>query len=344
MAAGNIRFLSQEETIAAGALDMGIAVPTMEEVFRLHALGEYQMPDKTVLRWGDLESEATKGRVNAMPGWIGGKYNMAGIKWIGSSPSNPFKRNLPRATAIIVLNDSETLAPIAIMDGAAISASRTGANTGVAVKYLARENAESVAIIGAGVQGRTQLLATLHSRPGIKDVRVYDLVKERAITYAKEMSPSIAIDIKVCDTAREAVAGADIYITATLSSQPIIFADWLEKGVLYSHVGNNECDFDAIKKFDKRVVDNWEALKHRGIQSLAVLYHRGEIDESAIDAELGEIITGVKTGRDNDDQSIYVNTVGMGIEDVALATEVYRKAIEKGLGTELRLWKNPFAI
>lgn len=344
MNSGKILFLKQEDVIAAGALDMSIAVPTMEQVYSLHDKKDYILPQKCVLRWGGHDSENTRGRINSMPGWIGGNINAVGIKWIASAPQNPFKYNLPRASAVIILNDPETLIPIAIMDGTAISAARTGANSGVAAKYLAKKESKTLGLIGAGVQNRTQLFAVNYSHPEIETIKVYDLYEDRAEIFAKEMSNKIGKEIKVSKTAYEAVENSDIFITATVTKTPIIKPEWIEPGVFYSHVGSHECEFEAILNMNKRVVDDWSEIKHRGVESLAIMYNTGMINDSHIYGELGEIINNTKKGRENDTETIYFNTVGMGIEDVALAHKIYERALEMNLGKKLSLWENPFAI
>jgi 2,3-diaminopropionate biosynthesis protein SbnB len=344
MKPAELLFLSQEDTIAAGVLDMSLVVPTMEEVFRLHHQGDYVLPSKSVLRWGDKESESIRGRINSMPGWIGGDIQAVGIKWIASSPMNPFKHDLPRASAVIVLNDPGTLLPIAVMDGTAISAARTGANTGVAARYLAKPGSRALGLIGAGVQNRTQLLALKYAMPSLEDIRVYDIDLNRAQAFAQEMSLRIGSEIRVVASAYEAVCGADIFVSATVTQEPIVKADWIEPGVFYSHVGSHECEFEVINRMDKLVVDDWEEIKHRGVETLAILYSSGTIRDDSIYAELGEIVDGYKRGRERDDETIYLNTVRMGIEDVALANRVYERAMSLGLGQKLRLWSRPFAV
>lgn len=341
---GKVLFLSQEDVIAAGAMDMSIAVPTMEQVYSLHNIKDYVLPQKCVLRWGDHESENTKGRINSMPGWIGGNFNAVGIKWIASAPQNPFKFNLPRASAVIVLNDPETLIPIAIMDGTAISAARTGANSGVAAKYLAKKKSITLGLIGAGVQNRTQLLAVNYSHPELEKIKIYDLNEDRSKNFAKEMSSKIGKEIEVSKTAFEAVENSDIFITATVTKTPIIKSEWIQPGVFYSHVGSHECEFEAILGMNKRVVDDWSEIKHRGVESLAIMYNTGMINDSHIYGELGEIINNTKKGREDENETIYFNTVGMGIEDVALAHKIYERAKEMNLGKKLSLWDKPFAI
>lgn len=344
MKAAEVLYLTQKDVIAAGALDMSLAVLTMEEVFTLHHRKDYVLPQKCVLRWGDENSESVRGRINSMPGWVGGSIQAVGIKWIASAPQNPFKYGFPRASAVIVLNDPETLIPMAIMDGTVISAARTGANTGVGAKYLAKKHAKVLGLIGAGVQNRTQLLAANYVLPELSDIRIYDIDLSRAQQFAREMSAKIGKDVNVAASARAAVQGADVLITATVTKEPIIQPEWIEPGVFYSHVGSHECEFSAILKMDKRIVDDWGEIKHRGVESLAIMYHAGMIKDDAVYAELGDIVSGSKPGRENGDETIYLNTVGMGIEDVALAKKIYDRAEAMQLGQKLKLWDQPFAI
>ena len=129
-------YLSQEDVIRCGGMSMEQAIQDLEEVFRLYDQGDYILPEKIVMKSSEPNAKEISGRINAMPGYIGGDFNMAGIKWIGGAPKNPFLHGLPRGSAVIVLNDPETKLPIAIMDGTLISAIRTGAVTGVCAKYM----------------------------------------------------------------------------------------------------------------------------------------------------------------------------------------------------------------
>lgn len=320
---------------------MSLAIDVMESVFSLHQKGDYVLPNKSVLRWGDIDSETTRGRVNSMPASIGGEFQSVGIKWISSSPTNPDKYGLPRASGIIILNDYETLFPKAIMDGMLLSAMRTGANSGVAAKYLAREDSKVLGLIGAGAQNKTQLMAMKSVLKNLTEVKINDLNKERAHLFAEEMSEKVNLPIKVVNTAEEAVRGSDVFITATVSKTPIVKYEWIDKGSLYLHVGSHECEYEVIEKADKIVVDDWEELKHRGVETISLMYAEGEFNESRIDAQLGEIVNNIKHGRMNDDEFIYFNSVGMGIQDVALASIVYEKAVEKKIGKQLNMWGNP---
>lgn len=340
----SILFLSQEDVKRCGGLDMAKVIEIMEQVFSLHDQKDYVLPNKTVLRWGDIESESITGRINSMPGYVGGEIQMSGIKWISSAPQNPFRFGLPRACGVIILNDPETLMPVVVMDGTLISAMRTGANSGVAAKYLARNDSRTLGLIGAGVQSRTQLMALHAVLPNLEQVKVADLSRERAESFIQQMSELVPLPMSVVDSAEEAVRGSDVFVTATVTKQPIVKADWISEGTLYIHVGSHECEFPVIHKANKIVVDDWEELKHRGVETISIMYKEGEFDEANLYAELGEIVNGKKKGRENDREFIYFNSVGMGIEDIAVAHMVYQQALKLQVGQKLSLWEKPLFV
>ncbi|MBN1828027.1 MAG: ornithine cyclodeaminase family protein [Deltaproteobacteria bacterium] len=334
-------YLSQKDVIASGGLDMGKIIKKLEEVFSIHSNGDFVLPPKVSVRWGDAHSEETRGRINAMPGYVGGPVNSAGIKWIGGAPQNPFKYGMPRASALIVLNDPETLFPIAVMDGTVISAMRTGAVTGVAAKRLARPESSIAGLIGAGTQNRTQLMALKIVLPQLKEVTIFDLKQERSAKFALDVGKELGIDIKPVKSSREAVEGADVVVTATTAKEPVVKADWFNPGCYYSHVGSYEAEYAVIEKANKIVVDDWHQIKHRGVQTLAIMHAEGLIGDDDIYAELGDIVTGKKLGRENGKEFIYFNSVGLALEDVAVAKMIYDAAVSENRGVRLELWEKP---
>jgi len=332
----NIQFLylTQKEVKEAG-LDMKLTIETIEDVFRLHAEKKVIVPFKTVL---DLD-EKERGRINAMPAYVGGEYEVCGIKWIAGFPKNPILHGLPRATGLIIINDSWKGLPLAIMDCTLISAMRTGAVTGVGAKYLARSDSEIVAMIGAGVQARTQLLALTHVLHQLKEVRVYDIRKEASEKYAKEMSEQTGLKIVPVDSPKDAVVGADIIVTVTVADEPIVKDKWVKKGSFFAHVGSyQEEEYEVVLHSDKIVVDDWHHVLHRETPVLAKMYKEGLITEDRIYADLGDIVIGKKKGREKPDERIFFAPIGMGSEDVALAYKIYKSAKEKKLGVMLSLF------
>ncbi|WP_054950727.1 ornithine cyclodeaminase [Numidum massiliense] len=341
MFAHELLYLSQSDVIRCGGMSMRAVMADLAHVLALHAAGDYVLPPKVVLRWGDLDSEGERGRINGMPGYVGGSVNIAGMKWVGSAPHNPAKYGLPRASALIVLNDPETMLPLAVMDGTVISAMRTGGVTGVAARYLARPDATLAGIIGAGTQNRTQLMALKTALPQLATVRVYDLSAERAAAFAEAVSAQLALDVIPVTSGEEAVRGADVVVTATTAKRPVVEAPWFGAGCFYAHVGGFEAEYEVVERADQIVVDHWEGIKHRGAQTLALMYREGRFSDDRIDAELGEIVTGDKCGRTDEDTFIYFNAVGMALDDLVVAKRVYDTAKTRGVGTSVRLWEEP---
>lgn len=329
-------YLSQEQVIAVG-LDMAEVIEIIQEVFVLNQKAEVLLPDKVVLDLGERE----KGRINAMPAYVGGGLNVCGIKWIPGFPKNPQRYGLPRANALIVLNDPDNGMPLAVMDGTWISAMRTGAVTGVGAKFLAAASAETMGMIGCGVQSITQILAVSTVVP-LKLVRLFDPKPEAAAKVRSLISEQTDLQVMICASPPEAVEGADVVVTATVADEPIVKRPWLKAGVLFAHVGSyQEEEYEAVECMDKIVVDDWHQVIHRGTPVLAKMYREGRISDQHIHGNLGEIVTGLKNGRERGSERIFFLPMGMGSEDVAVAQRVYQRAKAAGLGARLKLWDSP---
>ena len=335
-----ILFLNDREMSELGAGDMNAVIHDVERAYVLTERGDVLVPGKCVMRWGSTpEDENVFGRINAMPGYIGGEYDMAGIKWIGSGPQN-YKKGLPRASVTIILNDPDTKLPLCVADGTEVSAKRTGASGGVAMKLLSRADASVMTICGAGAQGRTQLEAALIVRPTIRKVYVYDIRMESAQRFAQEaMAKYEGIEVIPVETPEAAIRESDIIVTVTLANEPIVHSAWLKKGCLLMNMADYEVSYDCVRKADKIVVDNWETIKHRLVSTVALMAHEGLVRDEDIHAQLGQILDGSKTGRENDEEIIYFNAVGTGILDLAVATRCYRKAVAKGKGVTVNYWE-----
>ena len=343
-APGEFVFLSQEDVIRSGVLDMSRAIDRVERALSLLEDGQCIDPPKSVLRWSeDPNMESVRGRVNFLSAYIGGDMDVLGMKWIGSFPANRDK-GIPRATALIVLNDPQTGLPIALIEGSIISAVRTGAITGIAAKYLARPDTSSIGIIGTGVQSRTQLLALCAVLEDVREVRVYNRTRERADRFAAEMGPRTGKAITVVDSAEAAVRGLDLALVATTAHEPLMKGEWLSPGMLTVQFSGNECDFEVIRRAQKIVCDQWETVKHRGITTPAVMHSQGLLDDGRIHADLGEIVNGKKSGRESPDELIHFAAIGLGISDVAVGSMVYETAMKNGIGTRLSMWQSPLWV
>jgi ornithine cyclodeaminase len=287
--------------------------------------------------------EKERGRINAMPAYLAGGFEICGLKWISGFPKNPANHGIPRAHAITILNDAETGVPVAAMDGTYISAMRTGAVTGVGAKYMSNPDSEILGIIGCGVQAKTQIMAIQAALPAVKMVRAYDMRREATQQLVEWVSGTLDLKCEAVESPRQAVEGADIVVTVTVADEPIVKDSWLKKGSLFTHVGSYQEEEElVILNADKVVVDIWEEVLHRGTPLLAKLYNTGRISAERIHANIGEIIRGRKPGREHRDERIFFSPLGLGSEDIAIASLVYRQAKEKGLGVPLKLWDKPY--
>ncbi|MEE8389775.1 MAG: ornithine cyclodeaminase family protein [Anaerolineae bacterium] len=326
-------YLTQADVRATG-MNMVMAMDAVEDSFRLHHQGQTNLPHKTVLDLGERE----RGRGNAMPAYVGGDYDAFGIKWIAGFPKNPILHNLPRATGFFILNDSWKGIPLAIMDCTLLSAMRTGAVTGVGAKYLARPDSESVAMIGAGVQARTQLESLKVALPGLQEVRAFDIRRETAEQYAAEMSERLAMDVRAVESAEVAVRDADIVVTVTVADEPIVKEAWMKPGSFFAAVGSyQEEEFAVVQNSDKVVVDSLEHVLHRETPVIALMIAQEMIEEDDV-IELGGIVCSESPGRETPEERIFFSPIGMGTEDVCVCHKVYQLAVKKGIGTKLGLF------
>ena len=321
-------YLSGKDVAALGAGDMTQALADVEEALKLVHLGQCIVPEKIAMGFGKtVDDEAVMGRINAMPGYLGGRFDMAGIKWIGSNPLN-LQKGLPRASALTVLNDPDTKFPVCVLNGAEISAVRTGASSGVAAKYLAKKNAETLLLVGAGYQNMMQLEAIYGNCPT-------DIVPETGAQCAETMGQKLGISITALTAYDQCDRVPDITVNATSAPVSVMDIAAAHPGGLHICVGGLDHP-DLYKKADKIVCDSWYQVRHRPVCYMARDALAGKFDESTIYAEeIGEIISGKKPGRESDEEFCYYKPVSIGVLDLAIAARIYRRARETGIGTVL---------
>ncbi len=312
-------------------LTMPGCIEIVEEAFRQLALGTVLMPQRTAIRIPQYH-----GLHLGMPAYIGGELDTLALKVVTVYPDNPSQHQLPTTIGVLLLNDARTGAPLAIMDAGFMTAMRTGAVSGVATKYLAREDARKVGVFGAGVQAETQLMAVCAVRP-IESVFVFDAFPDKANAYAEHMSKLLNVPVTPVDNARAAVSGMDVIIAASSAAQPIFDGAWLEPGQHINGVGSHspaarELDTATIVR-SKVVPDYLDAcLVEAG--DIIIPINEGAFSKEQIHASLGEIIAGMKPGRESAEEITLFKSVGLAIQDAATASFVYRKALESKAGME----------
>ena len=362
-------YLSEPDMIKAGVLDSKRCVDTIEEVFRLLSRGDYLMggPKENshgVMLWFpehprfNMPVAGPDRRFMAMIAYLGGRFNVCGEKWYGSNVENPKLRNLPRSILMIMLNDPVTSEPLSLMSGNLVSAMRTGAVPGVAARHLAKSDAETAGIFGAGVISRASLLAINAGRPSIKTAWVYDIIEEKSKAFAEEMK-EYGITVYIASSPEECVRNADVIVVATSGKNAVrIEESWMKDGALLATSGVVDVS-DEFCLNHKIVVDNWKMHQEwredglaskEGLASLSTwagthqiirLQVEGKIDEEKDIANLGDIVEGKTAGRTDDKEKIFFLAGGMPVHDVAWGFDVYSNAKANNVGTMLNLWDKP---
>lgn len=364
-------YLSEPDMIKAGVKDMKSCVDVMEDLLITLYKGDYVMgganhnshgcmimfPDDP--QFPGMPKNADDRRFMAMPAYLGGSYQMAGMKWYGSNVENK-KVGLPRSILMMMLNDKDTGAPLALMSANLVSAYRTGGIPGVGAKYLARKDSRVVSIIGPGVMGKTSLAAFVSVCPNLDTVKIKGRSQRSldAFTrFIREELPQIK-NIEICDSVEEAVKDSDIISFTTtvrdnVSSFPYINGDWIKKGALISMPSAARFDDDFLAGC-KLVVDNsklyeaWEEEypypTYPQVQIIGTkftdLKHDGKIEAEDI-IDITDIIEKRHPGRTSDDEIIVYSVGGMPVEDIAWGGTVYRNAVKLGIGIKLPLWDKP---
>ena len=316
-------------------LTMKDAIAAVEEGFRQLALGNVIMPQRTAIRIPEHH-----GLHLGMPAYVGGTEGggSLALKVVTVYPDNPSKYSLPTTIGTLLLNDPRTGALVAIMDAGFLTAMRTGAASGVATKYLAREDARSVGVFGAGVQARTQLMAVCEVRP-IEKALVYDPVQEAREKYAVEMSGRLSLPVEPTDDPRACVEN-DVIVAASASKTPVFAGAWLSPGVHINGIGSHspdarELDTETIRR--AKVVPDYGPACLAEAGDLILPIQEGAITEEHIHASLGEVVAGLKPGREADEEITLFKSVGLAVQDAATAARVYALAREAGVGVEIEI-------
>jgi alanine dehydrogenase len=307
-------------------LDMDLALTAAREAFRAYGEGRTNMPPKAYLTLAKGDFRAMYGEIFLPDGHV------CGLKWVNVHPENP-KQGLPTVMAKVVLNDPETGLEWADLDGTLITNYRTGAAGGVAAELLSRPDSRVLGVVGAGEQAKTQIAAVVKVRP-ISEIVICDCALARAQALRDEIAASYPVAVRLVPTPKETAEAADILVTATPSSQPLVMKDWVRPGTHLNAVGadaagKQELD-PALLKAARIVVDDWAQASHSG--EINVPLARGEITPMDVYGSLGEVAAGKKPGRRSASEITVFDSTGLIIQDLALGFAVYRRAQARGLG------------
>ena len=338
MANSEIKYLtlSQEDLVNAGAFDLVMARKALEEGLVKFKEGKILFPDKIV----QIFDEETQKRINCLPATLCDE-KICGVKWVSVFPPNPRKYGVQNLSAIIVLSEIEKGFPICVMDGTLCSNMRVAVMGASAANLLARKNAETIGFIGAGEQAKMHLLGMKSVRPGLKTCKVAAKDDFEEQNFIRELS-AILPDMTFfpCHTVlKDAIVDSDIIVTATSAQAPLLKAAWIKKGAFYSHIGGWEDEYEVVKMADKIVCDDWATVKHR-TQTVSRCYKDGLISDADIYGNLIDVLDGTLPGRENDDEFIYFDAVGLAYVDVSIAYAMYKRAVEANVGTHSYLQEN----
>ena len=317
-------YLSRSDVEKTG-LDMATIIDLLEKAFLEKGNGRVEMPPKPGIH------SRPDAFIHAMPAYIPAMRS-AGVKWVSGYPGNQ-ERGLPYISGLLILNDDETGIPYAVMDCTWITAYRTGAATALAARYLARPDSQVAGILACGVQGRTNLEALKVVFP-LTRAYAYDIVPEVRQRFVAEMSERLEMEVIGVEEPRRAVIDSDLVVTSgpiLKHPTPALLKDWLKAGGFGSAV-----DFDsywhpaAMQQMDKVSTDDMAQF----------MYYRsaGYFQETPDPyADLGEIVAGLKPGRQDARERTLAINLGLALDDMAVAPEIYRRAQAKGLGVQLSL-------
>jgi ornithine cyclodeaminase len=324
--------LSEEGVIEN--LPMASCIEAMGAVLGALARGEAEMPLRSVLR-----AEGSAGFFGMMPAYRGGEAPAYSIKVVCVFPANP-SRGLDSHQGVVVLFDGETGLPTAVLNASAVTAIRTAAVTGLATRLLARQDARTLAILGAGVQAHAHVEAMMLSRP-FESVRVFSPNAEHARALAEAGAATQPATFEVAPDARSAVEGADVVVTATSSRTPVLEREWIAPG---THINAIGASVPSARELDTATVAASELFtdSRESIANEAGEF-RLAVEEGAISgiehvrAVLGEVVNGTHPGRSEAEAITVFRSLGLGVEDLAAAELAVVNARARGGGVEVEL-------
>ena len=329
----DVRVLSEKDLIDAGCFNIPEIMKICEEVLLEYVENKLIFPEKVATIFDDK----TQDRINCLPAAILPE-KIYGMKWISVFPQNPHLNNKPNISAVILLSELETGYPVALLEGGICTNLRTAALGAIAAKYLARKDAQVIGIIGAGDQAKAHYLALKSAFPNLKKCKITSRTLRSELQFIEQMkkfTPDVEF-ISCKSNYEEAVNDADIIVTAISGQEKILQAEWIKNGAFYVHVGGLEDDFSVPRKASKIVCDDWETVKHR-TQTISQMYKQGLLNDSDIYANIYELISGKKVGRENDEEFTYFNSVGLSFIDIKVANWMYKKALESDLGKKITM-------
>ena len=321
-------YLSQEEILNLD-IPMSKVIELVEKGLFEHGHKRVENPPKPGIH------SKSDSFIHAMPAYYQ-KLGIGGLKWVSGYPTNRVL-DLPQIAGLMIVNDMETGMPLAVMDCRWITAARTAAVSAITAKYCAKDGTRSLGVVGCGVQGRMNLVAFKEIIPSLDDVWVYDINPTAMKRLKTDFEKQLGVKIKITESVKEAVDGKDMILTATQRlPEPLVRNEWFKPGCLGFGLEASRAWYgDAILGADKFITDSWDQTVY--------FYEHGAFPDGLpnLYAELGEVVAGLKSGRDSQDERILAINIGLALEDVIVADYIYQ-ITKNGDYTRLSLMKEDF--
>ncbi|MEN3047239.1 MAG: ornithine cyclodeaminase family protein [Candidatus Caldarchaeales archaeon] len=313
-----VRLLGDEEV--ERALSMREVIEAVERAFALYSTGRALMPQRV-----HVPVREHGGTILLMPCYLP-EMGVFSVKYVTVYPANP-SRGLPTIFASLLISDPTTGEPKVLADARAATGMRTGAATAVSIKHLSRTREGALGIVGCGYQARWQLRAALEVMR-VEKLFLHDVVRSRAVELGEEASGRYGLDVEVADGVRRLAAGSDVIITATTSSEPFLKAEWVKPGTHISAIGAftpqmAELEAELVAS-SKVVVDSREAAKAEAGDVIQAV-QKGLMRWEDVHAELGEVVAGIRPGRENEDEVTVFKSVGLAVQDAAVAALLLKR-------------------
>ena len=306
-------YLSQEEVLGLG-VPLTTVIELVEKGLYEHGHGRVENPPKPGIH------SKSDSFIHAMPAYYRG-LGIGGLKWVSGYPTNR-ALGLPQIAGLMIVNSMETGMPLAVMDCRWITAARTAAVSAITAKYCAKEGTESLGVVGCGVQGRMNLVAFKEVMPSLEKVAVFDINPDAMKRFKADFEEQLGVNIEITESVKDAVDGKDMILTATQRlPEPLIRNEWFKPGCLgFGLEASRAWHGDVILEADKFITDSWDQT---------VYYHEyGAFPDGLppLYTELGEIVAGLKPGRESPEERILAINIGLALEDVIVADHIYRMA------------------
>jgi ornithine cyclodeaminase/alanine dehydrogenase len=315
-----------------GLADFDELLPVLEQAHVQYSTGRVVMPVRLVTPLPQIQ-----GRITSMPAYLDGDRSL-GMKVVTYFPNNP-KRQMPTILATVMLFSPETGKMIATMDGGYITAIRTACVSAIATKTLANPETPILGVLGAGVQARSHIRALTRIRK-FSEIKIFDVSEAASENLQRSLQEEIDVELRIVRSAFDAVQNSDVLVTVTTAKEPILKADWLKPGVHINAVGSHRPDLREIDGATlaraKIVVDSRAAIMAECGDVLLAIQEKA-ITEDSLHAEIGEVLAGRKDGRTSAAETTVYKAVGIAIQDVATADFIYRRALERHVGTAIEV-------